>query len=433
MNQIVNLASHVAKSQFFRSIATLASGKLLSMFILLFTTPIISRLFFPEDVGVVSLLSTIVMFIAGIAALNYNRAAIIAKNNDDYRALISFSVILLSGVSLALLLIIVIVHMAGHPVPFEKKLGALIWLVPVMTWFAGIALLLKSSLTRTNEFTCIMRSDVGEAVIQAGSRILLGYSYGSSVWALVTSRITGLLGRLWLMRSANVSIRGLLSTRESGSRLRSAAVEYRDFPVYGFPSTFAMSLSAKLPYFVFGMLFSPEVLGFFAMSDRLVKMPLSAVGRAIQRVYLRRASMIRNNGKSLLRPFFLATALLLASGVLPFGLLWAYGGIVIDFVLGDRWHGAGQYVVVLAPWFFSVWVSIAAQPTMTVMRAQPVWFRLQLFMLLVRVSAFGYAYNIGADPLYMMGIFAYANVAVTMLVLLVCLYLTARHNAAGAD
>jgi O-antigen/teichoic acid export membrane protein len=211
----------------------------------------------------------------------------------------------------------------------------------------------------------------------------------------------------------------MIFTRISWRRLKIAAIHYRDFPLYNMPATFLVRFSARLPVLVLVSVFSPEIAGFYAMADRLVRMPLGGAGNAIRNVYLQRIAVIRNRGDSLRAPLVKTTLGLLVLGILPFGFIWYFGAEFLIIILGEQWTDSGRYVQILAPWYFVSWVNVAAQPTLTVLRRQSLWLRLQIGVLLARVMVFAGSYAVHATSETMLGLFAAANVVMGIMLLLV--------------
>ena len=85
--------SQIKKSEFFKNVLILASGRGLAMIIPFIIAPILSRLYTPEDFGVLAIYIMCVQVLSSIAAFTYEYAIILPLKNKDV-----FSLIYLCGV-----------------------------------------------------------------------------------------------------------------------------------------------------------------------------------------------------------------------------------------------------------------------------------------------------------------------------------------------
>lgn len=395
---------------FAKHVATLMAGSAGAMAVSLLAAPIIGRLFTPADYGVAAFFVTLCMLIGSLAPLNYERTILLPKNNEDSFLLISLSLRLLSAISFLILVCVGIVWILGFPLPFGGTLGARAWFLPAGIWLVGMGSIVNSALTRAKEFHTISYTVFGHSTLTTGSRIAAGAIWGSSISGLIGGFLLGYGAYLPLIKRRSRVLLRLISPRQSLRRLKNIATEYKDFPLYSMPATFAMRLSSRLPILVIGAIYAPEVLGFYAMADRLIRSPIMSAGQAIRNVYLQRTASLRSRGASLRAPFVKTTIGLTLLGLIPFGALAFFGTDLLRILLGERWIPAGQYVEVLAPWYYAVWVGSTSQSTMTVLRKQSLWLRLQVCVLVIRIAVFAVSYLMEATPLVILTAFATANV-----------------------
>ncbi len=213
------------------------------------------------------------------------------------------------------------------------------------------------------------------------------------------------------------------------ARLQAVAAEYRDFPLFNMPANLLSSVSIKLPILVMGPWLGMEVIGFYAMARRLVGMPLDLAGVSFRMVMLQKASEVRDRGGSLQGLYLKVLAGLAATGIAPFGILWAFGASALAIILGDNWAEAGRYVKVLAPWYFATWIGALVPPFMVALRKQGIWLAIQVMMLAGRVGAFAYCYWIDASVITVLQTFVWANVA--LIAIMICVgYVEVRKSAA---
>jgi O-antigen/teichoic acid export membrane protein len=376
---------------FVLDIATLITGKAAGFVFTLAATPIISRLFTPHDYGIGAIFATLVLIAVTVASLTWERAVIVAASKTEAVLLSRLGWYTLLSISMLAWLIALAVWACGGSLPYADQLGAWIWLLPIGVIGLGAGQLADAWLTRSRQFKPIARSEVALAVVTTGSRILCGAFTGSSVWALILSQLVGRGAKIVVALRAIPRRISVLTVVGSAKRLRVVAARHRDFPLYGAPNLFLRNFSQELPTVMFGLMYSPAVVGYYAMASRLGRLPLNLASVALQRVVLQKFAELHNGNRRLAPAFAKVTIGLAAVALPPFLALWIWGEWLCTFVLGARWTVAGKYVVIVVPWLYALWVSNPAAAVMTVLRRQSMLFKAQIVLAAARLTVFGVA------------------------------------------
>jgi O-antigen/teichoic acid export membrane protein len=156
-------------------------------------------------------------------------------------------------------------------------------------------------------------------------------------------------------------------------------------------------------------MFSPAIAGLYAMADRLCQVPVTIVATSVRRVFLQKAAEIDNRGRSLRKALLLSVGTLSLFGAIPFTILWSYGQPIAVFILGENWLAAGQYLEIIAPWLFMVWISAPCNAIFIVLRKQKFWLTLTTIITLARLGSFALAYSISAGPQWTLQAFVVAS------------------------
>lgn len=407
---------------FVRHVGMLLSGKLMAQALSLALVPVVARLFDPADFGVASLFITISTLLGMAGHLRYFRASLLTADDTVARAVSALSVKCLATSCVVALTVVAIMQAVATTTGFRNPLGAWVWLLPVGMFLYGMAEVMATIHVRAQTFRALAVADVAETLLVGGSRILMGLG-GSSVWGLVVGYVIGSTGRITLLARNAITPFALLSEPMSWSTSKKLMTEYRDFPLLSLPAGLITVLAAKIPFFVLGILYEPSVLGFYAMADRVIQTPVIAAGTSIREVFMRKLGHNVQAGASLRGSLTKLTLAMFVLGLLPFGLLGVWGAEILTVILGDRWADVGLYVQILAPWYYASWVATGVQPTMVALRAQGLWLRIQLGMLLARLLVFAVGYVAGADVQVILEWFAGVNVVIAGLGLVLAFYL----------
>jgi O-antigen/teichoic acid export membrane protein len=149
---------------------------------------------------------------------------------------------------------------------------------------------------------------------------------------------------------------GLNVWRERRSRIgplfrRAAMVEqakkYSDFPFFSAPTSLLDVLALQLPVLLLTKSSGPSVVGLFALSTRVIGVPLSLVGTCVGQVYYQWVADSERTDANL-RPYALKVAGylgLMAAG--PVLLAVVFAPVVFSIVFGNQWRTAGDYARIL--------------------------------------------------------------------------------------
>jgi O-antigen/teichoic acid export membrane protein len=285
-------------------------------------------------------------------------------------------------------------------------------------------------LARRRSFKVVAASMVVGTSVTGGARIGFGLATGSSVSGLIGGHMLGQICRLAVQKTANSE--GLRATfqRIGWRQIWDIAVRYSDFPKLQAPAVLLTVATQQLPVVLFGVLFSPAVVGFYSMAERLLRAPIVLVARSVRRVFLQKAAEIgnRERSRSLGFAFLMTTGSLALLGAIPLVVLWFYGQPLATWLLGDRWSDAGRFLEIMAPWLYMIWITAPSNPVFIVLRKQRLWLILQIISTLLRLSTFGIAWLTAAGPEWTLAAFVAATATGNLAIIIVALVVIARHR-----
>jgi O-antigen/teichoic acid export membrane protein len=88
------------KSEFSRNVLTLMTGTTIAQAIPIAISPILTRIYTPEDFGVFALYMAIAAIISVVSTGRYEMAIMLPKRNEDVNAIVKLILILLSSISI---------------------------------------------------------------------------------------------------------------------------------------------------------------------------------------------------------------------------------------------------------------------------------------------------------------------------------------------
>lgn len=398
---------------FLKNILTLSGGKALASLFTIVITPFIARLFTPEDFGVASFFLSIVTILITVSSLRYANAVVLPKLDLLASRLVSLALIVAIIFCAFFEGILVMWGVVDPDFVLAQRLGFWVWLLPIAVLLFTIDDVFTFWLVRVSGFKRIAVSDLAGPIGTGSSRLAFGYLFGSSVSALLAGLAVGRLMRLIvIIPGADKWFRGR-SVDGGASEIVEVAKSYSDYPRYGAPTSLVFVTSNQLPLILLGFLYDPAVLGFYAMANRLLQSPIQTVSGGVRKVFLKKTSDLKNQGKPLTRPWVKLALALGLLGLAPFGILMVFAEEIMILLLGEGWRASGEVVAILVPWLFLVWISLPCAVVVEVYRKQKQWFRLQILTLILRASVFALAYYWEKDYIWAIsGFVAVSSIAI---------------------
>jgi O-antigen/teichoic acid export membrane protein len=405
------------------------SGKSIAAAIGLLTMPIVARLFSAEDFGVASLFLALSVMVSIVGALRYDVALVLPKLESEALFLLGFAYRVVVAVCLILLVCIVGYKLSNLTASVLETLGIWLWFLPLGVLLLAILQVQENWLGRKRQFKLVATSVVVGTAVVGGARIGFGLLTGSSPYGLVVGHMVGQLGRLAVQKTASIEGLRAMLRPVKWAEIQHIAAKYSDFPKLNAPAALMNAASQQLPIILFGVLFSPAIVGFYAMAVRLLHAPITIVATSVRRVFLQKAAEINNRGKGLAFAFLMSTAALALLGTIPLAVLWFFGGPLASWLLGEKWSDAGRYLEIISPWLFMLWVTAPSNPVFVVLRKQRLWLTMQVTATVFRLATFGLSYLLGAGPEWTLGAFVIATVMGNIVIILTASWLVMQHQA----
>ncbi len=376
------LKKFIPKSSYARNVITLMTGTGLAQAIPIAISPILTRLYSPEDFGIFGLYMAIVAIASVLVTGRYELAILLPRNDRDALHIVALAIGLSAAVS-ALLLVVVLVFNG----PITQLLGAsdiapwLYW-VPASTVLMGIYTSLNYWSNRKGQYRRLAVSRVvqtsGTSATQLGAAFLRSGPAG-----LVVGQLTGqLIASSFLARMIYREDQNQIKILRWG-RVRALARKYIDLPKYMIAGQLMNTLSGHLPLLLLSVLFGPAVAGLYSLSQRVLVAPSSLIGGAIGDVYRSEASKIYRETGNCFEIFQKTIKKLTAVSILLVLPIFLFGKNIFSVVFGENWSEAGEVASIISIMVF--FQSISSPLSQTVLFANKqkldlVWQSLRLFL-----------------------------------------------------
>ncbi|WP_118951403.1 lipopolysaccharide biosynthesis protein [Taibaiella helva] len=343
-------------TDFVRNVLTLTTGTTVAQAIPVLITPILTRLYTPDDFGLLTLFVSLCSLLTLIATGQYEMSVVLPGADRDARKLVRFALMLTLGVSVLLLLLILTLHGPLVSLLKDGRIGFWLYLLPLAVLFSGAFEILRYYSVRQKAYRGIAAASVIRSGIAGGVQVGAGAAGGQAaglLWGNLVSLLGGNLGVISVY----------LKNRQEGETFRLTpgmkrmAWRYRNFPRFTLPSLLLNTASQQLPVYIFATFFSNTIVGFYAMSQRVLNAPMALVGAAIGQVYFQKAAAAKGDQQQIKQLTWALYRHLLLLGVFPIAALLFWGDKLFAWFFGSGWIVAGQYAQSLSLWFLFVFIS----------------------------------------------------------------------------
>lgn len=413
------------KSEFGKNVFTLIKGATIAQFLPIAFTPLFTRLFSPEEFGVFALYMSFITFLAVISTGRYEQAVVLPKTSEEAINVLVGAFVILIGFTVFLYLLLLLLYDHISTWIQTPSLDFWLWMLPLGVMFTGGYRILTFWSNRHRRFTRTSSSVVTQSVIRVIVQTVGGFGIHSiqlkikgfsgfikqifaegyksptgtnfsAVSYLVGSYIVGIFfGFLVLLFPLTTRDRHLFAAVNK-TEIKKQLKRYEKFPkinmFHAMSDEFKnIGVNSTILY-----LFSDKILGFFSMTTRILRGPLNVIGNSFGQVFFQKAAELHANEKSL-EPLMKSTLKKMFFIALPiFGIVFLFGPVLFEFVLGEKWRIAGQFVQYLTPWLMLNFIIGPVLQVAVIFNKQEQYFIISLIHNIVIIGSIfvgGYVYN----------------------------------------
>jgi len=396
--------------RFARSVTLLAGGTALGQAITVLVSPILTRLYTPEDFGIFGVYASILGIVTVVASLRYEYALPLPEDDETAANILVLCFLLLLGMTT--LSWFAIQGLGNRIVSWANVPGLqpYLWLIPLGVLGAGTYQILNYWAVRKRDFPRIARTRLSRGMARAALQVGVGFAHSGPLGLLLgqfageTAGSASLSLAAWRKDRAPFKAVSLRGIRQAGTR-------YKRFPLFSTWGSLLDALGGNVPQLLFAAFYGAVAAGWFGLGQRVIAAPLNIVVDSVAQVYFGEAARLpRDDPKAMKRLFFKLTGRLALIGGIPVAVICALAPWFFAIVFGPGWGTAGRYVQILGPMFAVRFAIVPLSHTLNVLERQDlylIWdgtrFVLVVGALLMgRLLAFSHITAIGVYSLSML-------------------------------
>lgn len=402
------------RNRFAKNVGVLVGGTSVSQILLILASPILTRLYAPEDFGMLAVYMAVVSILVVLAGLRYELAIPLPEDEDQAINLVVLALGLVVVVSIVASIFLTVAGDYIVDILKVPEIHGYLWLIPLCVFLVGTYQVFNYWAIRHKYFKEISKTKIMQSI---ATLIVQFSAFKLSGLGLVFGQTGGQSVGVWSLSKGFVKRKLYLRATRKG--VLNCARRYRDFPLYSTWAGLASVAGSQMPPLLFAAFYAPGVVGLYALAHRAVAAPMTFIGQAVGNVFLSEApERYRNNT---LAPFLLSVhKKLVCLILLPVLVLMGIGPDIFSVIFGESWRGAGEAARWLSLWMMMAFTTSPLSSMYEVAERQRLGMVMQFQLLISRCIGvvFGSLYG---DFIFAVACFSIGNV-ISYAIYLCCLF-----------
>jgi len=370
-------------SPYIKNIFSVALGTVLAQIIPIVISPILTRIYTPDDYGVFGVYMSIVSICVTIASARYELAIFIPKNLDDSRRILVISIFLSAIFSSILFLIILISKEIIIEYLNLKDLGILILTIPVIVFFISVYQNYMYWLNKIKNYRNLNFFRIITSALQSFFNLIFGFFHFKNGGFILSLIISQSIVTFFSFRNIKSFFK-----HNNIHRLKLLILKYKNFPLFSLPSTLSGEIGAQIPVILLSYYFSQAITGYYILATKIIALPFSVLGNSIATVYRQEAIEEYNLNGNCKKIYIKTLQKLSIISICPVFIIMFGSEFFFPFYFGVKWIIAGKMASYLSVLVFFQLVSSPMADTILFINGQKIDLLLQFVRLVFSILSF---------------------------------------------
>lgn len=340
------------KNKLLKNVILVSSGASIAQGLNIIVAPIITRIYSPEDFGVLTTFTAILSILIIISSMKYEWGIPIAENDETAFVLVILSFLITIITAIFVFIVLYILGGFNHIFSISPIILKYRFLLSLGVLISGTYMILIQWGIRNKNFKDISKTKLSQSIFQITIKIMFGILFFGPIGLLIGRAISQLIGVIYLIKKSFKNI--LVRTKDiTFVSLFKIAVRYKKFPFYTAPSQLLNTLGLQLPVIFITVYFGLSEVGIYGLAVVMVSLPITLIGKSIGDVFFAEAAKDAKTNPARIKKVSNKVVLnMIYIGLIPTVILVLFAPSIFAFVFGDEWYYSGIYVRVLASMIF---------------------------------------------------------------------------------
>jgi O-antigen/teichoic acid export membrane protein len=312
-------------------------------------SPILTRIYTPEDFGIFALFLAITSIFGSIANGRYELAIMLPKKDEDAINIFALGFIITAAMSLLLLILVIMFHDYFVTLLNNNEIGMWLYFVPIAVFFIGFFNILSYFNNRKKNYRDIANATIFKSIVLAIVQLSIGFFMQVASGLITGEIVSRMFANMRLLK--NILKDKVLISSINRVRIIALAKKYKDFPKFSMWAILANTLSQHLANILISSFYSVATLGFYSLVQKVLAMPTALIGGSISQVFFQEAITEKHQTGKAIKTFNSTVKKLIIIGLPSFGALFFVVEDLFAFAFGEEWRIAGIYAQIVIPLF----------------------------------------------------------------------------------
>lgn len=365
--------------RYFKNILSVSGLTFIAQAVSLLTTPILTRIFSPEDYGRIAIYSSIIAVLEACASLSYASGIALDREMKDAKATTRLCIFVTCIVGILGMIVIGAINLLMEG---DELLRLFIIVLPVMVIFPDITAAYEGWLKRCKQYNYIGVLNIINVVATFLLSLTMGLLGYKATGLLIARCVSAILFAVvvFLVVCLKTDYRKYTATLAD---LKRQAIVHRRFPLFQMPFIVMNSFSGQLPTIIMNSYFPAQDIGHYAKASSITAIPSQVIGKSVGHVFYQEGALLEREEELKKIALFTFKRLLVLGGLLAF-FLASLGPTLFGLVLGDKWHQAGVYSAIMAPLVAAIFINQPLSHMLFIKGKQHMGIIIGVIMLIIR-------------------------------------------------
>ena len=356
----------------------LFSGNMIAQGMSLLLAPVLSRLYSPDDFGLVALYLSIFSIMSVVSTAKYEQAIMLPKSNRDAITIVWLVLGITIVVALITLITTVLFNRPLATMTGNPALAPWLYFLPLSLLLHGIHQSATFYANRNKHFGLIARSTIWQYSLLNVTRLVAAWlkaAFNGLIAGQIMAQLTAAIymtAGVWKHLRDSLTKSGSSLTPDPSEKTSTAdhnriipnrssilkqAKHYSGYPKFNLPLNFTNNLSGSLPIFMLTWGFSPAIAGLYAFGYTFVFRPIGLFSQSTLQVLSQKViedhhhkKHIYPSLKRLVWRFFLLA-------IIPVLALAIWAPTLFSVIFSDEYAMAGTILQYLSPYLLMVFIT----------------------------------------------------------------------------
>jgi len=281
----VNLKNKIFNNEFNKNVLILSGGTVIAQILPIAVSPILSRIYYPSDFGVLALFLSITSIVSVIANGRYELAIMLPEKDEDAINVAAVGFIFNILVSFIFFLVVLIFKNPLLKLLKAESLSFWIYIAPLTVFFIGLFTILNYTNNRFKLYKDISKAIIMKGIVVSSIQVILGFFKTGPTGLISGEIISRVVANTKLF--FNIKNTGLLKEIKK-EKIKEVAKRYSNFPKYSMWGALLNVSGYQITNILISAFFGSYYLGQYYMAFRILGIPSVFIGTAISQVFLKK-------------------------------------------------------------------------------------------------------------------------------------------------